>query len=174
MPDFAMKPPLSPVCPVPLEQQPIHEYQALRESWFYRWATLDWRRYLTPLLVLWSVSWLVAGPVAAVSFPFEKAPFRFMLSAAGGASLIPALALLRLYLGWFYVRDRLFKENIFYEESGWYDGQVWTKPEEVLQRDRLIVTYQIQPLLKRLQHTFTGLAVIFTSGSLAWIVFSSL
>jgi len=49
------------------------------------------------------------------------------------------LALVRLYLGW-YMCDRLISPTIFYEESGWYDGQTWTKPSEVLQR--LIVTYK--------------------------------
>jgi hypothetical protein len=78
--------------------------------------------------------------------------------------------LARLYLGWTYVRDRLSKAEIFYEESGWYDGQVWTKPEEVLQRDRLIVTYQIQALLKRLYITFGTIALLFLGGGLLWIV----
>jgi hypothetical protein len=71
-------------------------------------------------------------------------------------------------LGWNYVRDRLLKPEIFYEESGWYDGQTWKKPEEVLQRDRLIVVYQIQPLLKRLHRTFGIMALLLFAGSLAW------
>jgi hypothetical protein len=68
------------------------------------------------------------------------------------------------------VRDRLSKAEIFYEESGWYDGQVWTKPEEVLQRDRLIVSYEIQSLLKRLYLTFGGLALLLAGGSVVWMV----
>ena len=27
-----------------------------------------------------------------------------------------------------------------YEESGWYDGQIWIKPPEILLQDRLIGT----------------------------------
>jgi Conserved in the green lineage and diatoms 27 len=140
----------TPVCPVPFEQQPINEYQELKESWFFRWATLNVKGYVKPLVVLWALSWLVSGPVATVSFPVQKFPGLFFLSGAMGASIIPILALLRLWLGWMYVRDRLSKAEIFYEESGWYDGQTWEKPDEVLQRDRLIVTYQIHPLLKRI------------------------
>ncbi|NEQ26577.1 MAG: CGLD27 family protein, partial [Microcoleus sp. SIO2G3] len=104
----------------------------------------------------------------ASSFPFAKHPLQFLLSAAIGASILPTLALLRLYLGWIYVRDRLIQENIFYEESGWYDGQTWTKPAEVLQRDRLIVTYEIQPLLIRLKRTFGFLAVLLLGVAAAW------
>ena len=158
----------APVCPVPTEQQPINEYQDLKESWFFRWATVDLRAYLTPIAVLWSVSWFVVAPVAVVSFPFAKYPLQFLLSTSAGACLVPALALLRLYLGWVYVRDRLLKETIFYEESGWYDGQTWTKPEEVLQRDRLIVTYEIQPILKRLKRTFGLFLLLVLGGSLTW------
>ena len=40
-----------------------------------------------------------------------------------------------------------------YEESGWYDGQVWIKPPEVLLQDRLIGTYEVYPGILRLQFT---------------------
>jgi hypothetical protein len=167
MPVITMKS-SAPICPVPLEQQPINEYQDLRESWFFRWGTIELRSYLMRSLVLWLTSWLIAAPVAAVSFPLAKYPIQFFLSGSAGASVIPALALLRLYLGWSYVRDRLAKETIFYEESGWYDGQTWSKPEEVLQRDRLIVAYEIQPILQRLNRTFGVLALLFVGGGLTW------
>ncbi|GAB4383927.1 MAG: CGLD27 family protein [Elainellaceae cyanobacterium] len=158
----------APVCPVPTEQQPINEYQELRESWFFRWATLDLWGYLKPIGLLWSISWLVAGPVSAVSFSPAKFPGQFILFGAAGATVLPLLALVHLYLGWIYVRDRLAKPKVAYEESGWYDGQVWTKPDEVLQRDRLIVTYQIQSILKRLQLTFVAIGLLFLVGGITW------
>lgn len=79
-----------------------------------------------------------------------------------------ALALLRLYLGWSYIRDRLLNETVFYEESGWYDGQYWPKPPEVLTRDRLIVSYEIQPILRRLQRSFGCLIGLFCCGGIVW------
>lgn len=162
--------PSSPVCPVPTEQQPINEYQELRESWFFRWATLNWWGYLKPILILWSLSWLVAGPVAAASFAPTKSPGHFVICGATGAMILPLLTLLHLYLGWVYVRNRLAHPMVPYEESGWYDGQVWTKPDEVLQRDRLIVTYQIQSILKRLKLTFGAIGLFFVAGGIAWQV----
>jgi Conserved in the green lineage and diatoms 27 len=159
----------APVCPVPTEQQPINEYQELRESWFFRWATLGLWGYIKPIVVLWVISWLVAGPVSATSFPAAKHPAQFFLLGAAGAMILPLLALLRLYLGWVYVCDRLSNATIFYEESGWYDGQEWTKPEEVLQRDNLIVNYQLKSWLKRLKLTFGILAVLFVLGGSVWI-----
>ena len=160
----------SVVCPVPLEQRPINEYQDLKDSWFFRWATLDRVAYVKPTIVLWGLSWLVSGPVAAVSFAPAKHPMQFALLAAAGASIIPALALLRLYLGWRYVKTRLLNTTVFYEESGWYDGQIWEKPVEVLTQDRLIVSYQVEPILQRLSHTFQIVGLAFCIGSVAWWV----
>ncbi len=83
--------------------------------------------------------------------------------------VIPLLALLRLYLGWVYVCDRLSNATIFYEESGWYDGQEWTKPEEVLQRDNLIVNYQLKSVLQRLKMTFGIILALFILGGVVWM-----
>lgn len=157
------------VCPVPPEQRPINEYQELQESWFFSWVTLEWHQYLRKLVWVWAWSWLVFGPVAAVSFPPQKAIVPFFVSGAAGASLILSLFVIRLYLGWSYVRSRLTRASICYEESGWYDGQTWEKTPEFLAQDRLILSYQVQPLLKRLRRTFYGLALLVAVDGLIWI-----
>jgi hypothetical protein len=162
----------APVCPVPKEQQPLQEYEMLRESWFFRWATLDLIRYIRLLLILWGVGWVISSPIATVSFPFAKEPLYFGLSASAGALFIPILVLFRLYLGWFYIRNRLHDETVVYEESGWYDGQTWEKPAEVVQRDRLIATYQIRPILNRLQLTFAAILGCCVIGACIWQVAS--
>ena len=159
------------VCPVPAEQQPINQYQELYDSWFFRWVTLDLKGYIMKLAWVWGWSWLVAGPLAAASFAPKKYFIHFFLCGTAGAGMFVALTLLRLYLGWSYVRDRLLRETIFYEESGWYDGQTWTKPPEVLTRDRLIVSYQVQPILQRLKRTFGILVLFVFGGSLIWNFF---
>lgn len=155
-------------CPVPFEQQPLNEYEELKESWFFRWATLDLPQYVRKLCWIWSWSWLIAGPIAAASFPPAKYPAQFALAGAAGAALFLSFVLIRLYLGWTYIRSRLADATIFYEESGWYDGQLWAKPPEMLAQDRLVVTYQIQPILKRLTQTFGVLAIVSIAGALAW------
>lgn len=155
-------------CPVPSEQQPLNEYEELKSSWLFRDCALNWRDYITKIAWIWGFSWLVAAPVAAVSFPPHRHIALFLLSSVAGASVGVVLVLLRLYLGWSYIADRLASPIIFYEESGWYDGQTWTKPHEVLTRDRLIVTYQIKPIIQRLQFSFAGLAVLFVIGTIVW------
>ncbi len=156
------------ICPVPTEQQPINQFEELKESWFFSWGTLELRSYIMKLACVWGVSWLIAGPLAAASFAPKRHIVQFLLCGAAGAGVFLGLTLLRLYLGWSYVRDRLLKETIFYEESGWYDGQTWTKPPEILTRDRLIVSYQVQPILKRLKRTFGILVLFVFGGSLIW------
>ncbi|MBW4539916.1 MAG: CGLD27 family protein [Myxacorys chilensis ATA2-1-KO14] len=158
----------SVTCPVPVEQRPINEYQNLKESWFFRWATLDGWGYIQPIVVLWALNWIVAGPIASVSFAPTKHLPQFLLLGSIGASLIPILALVRLYLGWVYVRTRLLNANVFYEESGWYDGQIWEKPPEVIDQDQLIVSYQIQPILRRLQKTFAAITGAFLAIVALW------
>lgn len=158
-------------CPVPIEQQPLHEYEELKNSWFFGDSTLGSRGYLTRILWIWGWSWLIAGPVSASSFPVEKHIFHFILCGTAIASLVVVLVLIRLYLGWFYIKDRLYSATVLYEESGWYDGQIWHKPREIIDRDRLIVAYEIKPILGRLQMTFGVVAILYFTGILVWNLF---
>ncbi|HZG38585.1 MAG TPA: CGLD27 family protein [Nodosilinea sp.] len=155
-------------CPVPAEQQPINEYQDVRDSWFYGWGSRNLEGYLKPLVVLWLVGCAVAGPMAAASFVPAKHPLPFALSAAMGALVLPMLALLQLYVGWSHVGGRLRQTTVPYEESGWYDGQLWVKPEEVSNRDRLIVDYQVQPVLQRIRRTLGVVALLLALGLITW------
>ncbi|NJL82125.1 MAG: CGLD27 family protein [Chloroflexaceae bacterium] len=163
-----MKPSPLSFCPVPEEQQPLNEYQQLQSSWFFSWATLATGPYWRKLTWVWTWGWLVAGPISAASFSPAKAPFLFFASSSVGAGLLSLLSLARLYLGWSYVASRLRDETVFYEESGWYDGQTWAKPPAVLLRDRLVATHQIDPLLQRLRRSALILGTIVASGSLVW------
>lgn len=156
----------APLCPVPSEQQPLNEYEQLHESWFFRWGTFDSKHYWRKLAWIWALGWLVAGPIAAASFTPQKEPLRFGLGGTIGAGILVALIVLRLYLGWKYVCDRLKGETVVYEESGWYDGQTWQKPQEVLLRDRLVASYQVEPILARLKITLLLLIMFAGSSSL--------
>lgn len=123
--------------------------------------------------MVWGMSWLVSGPIAAASFAPMHNPWAFFFCGAGGANFLLLLVLLRLYSGWSYVGDRLYRAVIPYEESGWYDGQQWTKPPEVLSRDRLILTYQVKPVLLRLQWTIGTIFFMVVAGGTVWGLMSS-
>ena len=81
-------------CPVPEDQIPIKEYEGMSESWFYSWGARDIKGYLVPIISLWLLSWVVVGPMAAVSFVPAKMPPLFLISASLGALLLPTICLL--------------------------------------------------------------------------------
>lgn len=166
-----MKPSSLTTCPVPSEQQPLHEYEELKASWLFNWASLTLFNYLNKITWVGLWSSLIVAPIAAASYSPGKHPWLFAISTSVGISALIFLLFLRIYLGWFYIKNRLDSEQVVYEESGWYDGQIWAKPPEMLNRDRLIVTYQIKPILQRLQITLVTISSIIVVGTLIcfWI-----
>ncbi|MEM6614790.1 MAG: CGLD27 family protein [Cyanobacteria bacterium P01_C01_bin.72] len=159
-------------CPVPLEQQPIYEYEQLKESWLFDWGMLAVGQYSRKVawVAFWSLMFVV--PLSMSIFTPAKEPLEFTLSSLIGIAFLTALFLSRIYLGWRYVKDRLKSDRIFYEESGWYDGQTWLKPSTMLDRDRLVVSYEIEPIMQRLHKTYGLIAAIVALSCLIWFLFT--
>lgn len=160
-------------CPVPSEQQPINEYQELKGSWFFSWVTLSKWGFIRKLVWIWFWSLLISTPIAAASFPPQKKTLVFLIASGLGASVFVALTLIRLYLGWAYVGDRLKKRKIVYEESSWYDGQVWEKPVEFYYRDQLIFKHQVEPMIQRLQKTGVTLMILMVASFVSLLLISN-
>jgi hypothetical protein len=137
-------------CPVPAEQRPLQEYSQLCRSWFFRWPTGDALALLRPLLISWLLAFPLCLLVASGSHQLRHQLSRLLLVAAVMAVLAPLLLLWRQWLGWGYVLRRLRAERISYEESGWYDGQEWPKPNSWRQQDLLVATHQVAPIQRRL------------------------
>ena len=47
-------------CPVPTEQQPLNEYEELKNAWLFRDSTLSWSNYTKKIFWIWAWSWLIA------------------------------------------------------------------------------------------------------------------
>ncbi|XP_076891672.1 protein CONSERVED IN THE GREEN LINEAGE AND DIATOMS 27, chloroplastic-like [Bidens hawaiensis] len=158
---------------VPFEQRPVNEYSSLKEGPLYSWGELKPTSFFLRLGGLWLVTFTVLGiPVSAASFNPASDPVRFLLAAGTGTLFLVSLVVLRIYLGWSYVGDRLLSAVIPYEESGWYDGQMWVKPPEILARDRLLGSYKVKPVIKLLKQTLVGTgALLVTAVSL--IIFAT-
>uniref|UniRef100_A0A6V7QSN9 DUF1230 family protein n=1 Tax=Ananas comosus var. bracteatus TaxID=296719 RepID=A0A6V7QSN9_ANACO len=143
---------------------PVNEYQALSSSLPFSWAAADLRLYCSRLaLTGGSFALFVGLPVAAfgtgaVADPQADA-LRCALGTASAGLLAATLAVLRMYLGWAYVGNRLLSATVEYEETGWYDGQIWVKTPEVLARDRLLGSFSVKPVLNRVKLTLVVLAV---------------
>eukprot|EP00252_Welwitschia_mirabilis_P011354 TRINITY_DN25529_c0_g1_i3.p1 TRINITY_DN25529_c0_g1~~TRINITY_DN25529_c0_g1_i3.p1 ORF type:complete len:229 (+),score=25.08 TRINITY_DN25529_c0_g1_i3:236-922(+) len=115
-------------CPVPLAQQPLNEYQTLTKSDFFSWALEDFWKYGLRLAgICTAFTTLIGWPVARVSVNPEQELLKCGIGALGGGLLIVTLVAL-------------------HEETGWYDGEVWVKPPEVLARDRLLGSYTVRML----------------------------
>ena len=145
------------VCPVPFDQQPLNEFYALKNSCFFSFFGFNLSKYVYSVLIVCFTSTLLFTPLilANISFSWNL----FLLDELFCVILLLSLILIRLYLGWSYIIYRLFSATIFYEESGWYDGQIWIKTPEMLTKDRLIGTYYVLPLLRRIKSTFIVLGV---------------
>jgi hypothetical protein len=152
-------------CPVPPEQRPLQEYEQLRASWFFCWPAEEGGRFPRALISGWLLVLPACLLVAWGSQPLRHDPPRLVLAAAAAATLLPLLLLLRQWLGWSYVHRRLLAERVEYEESGWYDGQVWEKPLSWRQRDRLVARHQVGPVLRRLRRGFAVAGALALAGT---------
>ena len=100
----------------------------------------------------------IGVPVSAVTFSWATEPVPFLAAASIGSTLVVTVTLLRLYLGWSFVGNRLLSATVEYEETGWYDGQLWVKTPQVLMRDRLLSNYTVLPAMRRIRRSLLASA----------------
>nr|QCI08020.1 hypothetical protein [Plumaria plumosa] len=140
-------------CPVPFDQQPLNEYLSLKKSWPFNWSTYKIQKYVYTILLIFVTLFISLG-LLIFSIYFKKIGFwKLCFLDILIIDIILFSLLLRLYLGWSYVIKRLLSATVFYEESGWYDGQIWIKTSDSLIQDRLIGLYQILPLINRIKYS---------------------
>ena len=53
-----------------------------------------------------------------------------------------------------------------YEESGWYDGQIWIKPLNLKIKESLIASKEVKPILNNLIQIFSIISVLSLLGIL--------
>lgn len=148
-------------CPVPPEQRPLQEYEQLLSSWFFTWPSQSQQGLWRALAICWLVLLPITCLVTSGSWVLRHQPLKLVAIGAVAAILLPMLVLFRQWLGWNYVHRRLVAVAVEYEESGWYDGQVWEKPLAWRQQDLLVAQHQVKPVLERLrQSTAIGAALI--------------
>jgi hypothetical protein len=135
-------------CPVPKNQRPLSEYNELKNSFGFNWTLTNPDIFFRKVLTFLAYIFFSITTVVFVSFKWEDHYFSWIVFTS---FLVFTTWILRLYLAWLYIYDRLMNATITYEESGWYDGQTWIKTNEVLIQDRLIGVYEVFPILKKLQ-----------------------
>ena len=140
-------------CPVPSEQRPINEYMQLVQSNFFNWPLLEESLLKRKLMSIFIICFFVCLPFSSLFYSINQAPIKLIVVNMCVTNFVLAFLILRLFLAWTYIQQRLQNSTIFYEESGWYDGRVWVKSKNILVQDRLVCAYQVLPVINKLKKT---------------------
>ena len=146
------------ICPVPLKQRPLNEFNSIRNSWIISWPLLEKNIFYRKLLHSWIFITPITLTISYGSNYLKSNIFDLILISLTAALLCPILLLSRQWLSWIYIYKRLNSEKIEYEESGWYDGQVWEKPIDWRAKELLIAQHQVKPILNHLKMVLVILA----------------
>jgi len=152
-------------CPVPKEQQPTNEFIELSKSKIFSWPKTK-KSLILILIKFWVGAFVLFLVISSGSVYFKTSLLKYTLLSFFSSLSIPLLISIRLYLGWNHVFKRLSSERVEYEESGWYDGQVWIKPLVLKEKESLIASIEVKPILKNLIQILSIISVLALSGIL--------
>ncbi len=154
------------ICPVPLNQRPLNEFNSIRNSWIISWPFLEKNIFYRKLTFSWLFFIPISLTISYGSDYLKNNIFELVFISLTVSLAFPILLLVRQWLSWLYIYRRLNSEKIEYEESGWYDGQTWEKPIDWRAKDLLIAQHQIKPILNHLEVIIILLISIITSSFL--------
>ena len=152
-------------CPVPKEQQPTNEFIELSKSIIFSWPKTK-KSLILVLIKFWIGAFVLFLVISSGSIYFKTSILKYILLSLFSSLSIPLLISIRLYLGWNHIFKRLNSERVEYEESGWYDGQVWIKPLVLKEKESLIASIEVKPILRNLIQVFSMISVLSLTGIL--------
>jgi len=152
-------------CPVPKDQQPTNEFIELSKSKIFTWPKSK-KSFSFILLKFWIGTFFIFVVISSGSVYFETATLRYILLSFFSSLSLPFLFSIRLYLGWNHIFKRLTSEKVEYEESGWYDGQIWIKPIKLKEKESLIASLEVKPILKNLIQILSIIIIVALIGIL--------
>ena len=154
-------------CPVPKEQQPTNEFIELSKSSIFSWPKTK-KSLILVLIKFWLGTFVIFVFISSGSIYFKISLLKYILLSFFSSLSVPILISIRLYLGWNHVFKRLTSERVEYEESGWHDGQIWIKPLVLKEKESLIASIEVKPILKNLIQIFSVISVLALSGILVF------
>ena len=152
-------------CPVPKEQQPTNEFIELSNSRIFALPKSN-KKYLFILGLVWAITFFIFLVISSGSVYFSINFTKYLLISFFSSLLGPLLITIRLFLGWNHIYTRLNSESVEYEESGWYDGQIWIKPPALKEKESLIASLEVKPILKNLIQISSIIISLILSGIL--------
>jgi len=154
-------------CPVPKEQQPTNEFIELSKSNIFSWPKS--KKALTiNLIKFWAVTFILFLIISSGSIYFKDSITKYIFLSLLSSLSIPLLLNIRLYLGWIHIFKRLSSERVEYEESGWYDGQIWIKPLNIKEKESLIASVEVKPILRNIIQMSSVILILALSGILVF------
>ena len=152
-------------CPVPKDQQPTNEFIELSKSKIFTLPKSK-KSFSFILLKFWMGTFFIFVVISSGSAYFETSTLRYILLSFFSSLSLPFLFSIRLYLGWNHIFKRLTSEKVEYEESGWYDGQIWIKPIKLKEKESLIASLEVKPILKNLIQILSIIIIVALIGIL--------
>ena len=152
-------------CPVPKEQQPTNEFIELSNSLIFSLPKSN-KNYSLALLTVWLICFMIFVIISSGSVHFSENNLRYILISFFSSLSVPLLISVRLLLGWNHIYKRLISEKVEYEESGWYDGQIWIKPIQLKEKESLIASIEVKPILKKVSQITSIIFLIILLGIL--------
>ena len=152
-------------CPVPREQQPTNEFIELSKSIIFSWPKTK-KSLILVLIKFWVGTFFLFLLISSGSVYFKTSTSKYILLSLISSLSIPLLISIRLYLGWNHVFKRLNSEKVEYEESGWYDGKIWIKPLVLKEKESLIASIEVKPILKNLIQILSIITTLALAGIL--------
>ena len=152
-------------CPVPRDQQPTNEFIDLSKSRIFSLPKSK-KSFAIILIKLWLATFVLFIIISSGSTYFKGSILKYILLSLFSSLSLPFLVSIRLYLGWRHIFKRLNSENVEYEESGWYDGQIWAKPVSLKEKETLIASLEVKPILRNLIQILSIILVIALFGVL--------
>ena len=152
-------------CPVPREQQPTNEFIELSKSKIFSWPKTK-KSLINILIKFWGGAFILFLVISSGSVYFKSSILKYILLSFFSSLSLPLLISIRLYLGWKHIFNRLMSEKVEYEESGWYDGQIWQKPLVLKEKESLIASIEVKPILENLIQIFSIILVLALFGIL--------
>lgn len=149
------------VCPVPFDQQPLNEYISLKKSCFFSWSITPLSKYLNTIYIIFTALFIFFIPLVFSLMPYKNKILPSVVLDISIVTFVLIIIFIRLYLGWSYVIKRLVSATVFYEESGWYDGQIWVKTVESMTKDRLVGLYEVTPYIDRIKYSLLVFIFLF-------------
>jgi hypothetical protein len=66
-----------------------------------------------------------------------------------------------VFFRWIDISQNFQKSRLLYEESSWFDTQIWEKEYFLIKKDRLINTQKLKPVIRRIFRTLLLLSFLF-------------